>query len=50
MLRSTFLYLSHQPQIFKFVRGNSLAKSFASRFVAGETAKEAIDAVVGLNA
>jgi proline dehydrogenase len=50
MLRSTFLYLSHQQQIFKFVRGNGLARSFAKRFVAGETAAEAIDAVVALNA
>ncbi len=50
MLRSTFLYLSHQPRIFKFVRRNALARSFARRFVAGETAAEAIDAVVELNA
>ncbi|MCU0623318.1 MAG: proline dehydrogenase family protein [Gemmatimonadaceae bacterium] len=50
MLRSTFLYLSQQPQIFKFVRSNGLAKSFASRFVAGETIDTAMAAVKDLNA
>jgi proline dehydrogenase len=50
MLRSTLLYLSDQPQIFRFVRNNRLAKSFASRFVAGETLDEALDVVRALNA
>jgi proline dehydrogenase len=50
MLRSTFLYLSQQPQIFKFVRSNGLAKSFANRFVAGETIETAMAAVRDLNA
>ncbi|HYV96604.1 MAG TPA: proline dehydrogenase family protein [Gemmatimonadaceae bacterium] len=50
MLRSTFLYLSRQPSIFKFVRRNRLARAFARRFVAGETADEAIAAVRALNA
>jgi len=50
MLRSTFLYLSDQPQIFQFVRKNGLAQKFARRFVAGETLEEALDAVRGLNA
>ncbi len=50
MLRQTFLYLSNQPRIFTFVRGNALARSFASRFVAGETIATAIDAVRALNA
>jgi proline dehydrogenase len=50
MLRNTLLYLSNQPGIFKFVRDNSVAKSFASRFVAGETVHTAIDAVRRLNA
>lgn len=50
MLRKTLLYLSHQPQIFRFVRNNGLAKRFASRFVAGETIASACDAVVALNA
>jgi proline dehydrogenase len=50
MLRSALLYLSGQQQIFKFVRNNRLAKSFANRFVAGETLHTALAAVVRLNA
>lgn len=50
MLRKTLLYLSHQPRIFRFVRNNRLARSFASRFVAGETIASACDAVAALNA
>jgi proline dehydrogenase len=50
MLRSALLYLSGQPQIFKFVRNNRLAKSFANRFVAGETLETALAAVARLNA
>ena len=50
MLRSAFLYLSEQQQIFKFVRNNKLAKSFANRFVAGETLESALGAVARLNA
>ena len=50
MLRSALLYLSNQPRVFSFVRNNGLAKKFASRFVAGETLDEALDAVRGLNA
>ena len=50
MLRKTFLYLSNQPQIFKFVSNNRLAQKFARRFVAGEQVEEALDAVKGLNA
>lgn len=50
MLRSTLLYLSNQPQVFRFVRNNRLAKSFARRFVAGETLAEALAAVSALNA
>ena len=42
MLRNTLLYLSNQPRVFKFVRNNRLAKHFASRFVAGETADAAL--------
>jgi proline dehydrogenase len=49
MLRKTFLYLSNQPQIFKFVSNNRLAQKFARRFVAGERVEEALDAVKGLN-
>ena len=50
MLRSLLLYLSNQPRIFKFVRNNGLAKSFARRFVAGETLDEALDAARALDA
>jgi len=50
MLRSALLYLSDQPQIFRFVRNNRLAKGFARRFVAGETLDEALAAVRALNA
>ena len=50
MLRSALLYLSGQQQIFRFVRNNRLAKSFANRFVAGETVDTALAAVVRLNA
>ena len=49
MLRSALLYLSNQPQIFKFVRNNRVAKSFANRFVAGETLDTALAAVSRLN-
>src|SRR5215510_13768030 len=50
MLRSTLLYLSNQPRVFRFVRNNKLAKRFASRSVAGETLDEALVAVRALNA
>lgn len=50
MFRSTLLYLSNQPRVFRFVRNNGLAKKFASRFVAGETLDEALEAVRALNA
>jgi proline dehydrogenase len=50
LLRSTLLYLSKQPTVFRFVRHNRLAKGFASRFVAGETIDSALAAVVALNA
>ena len=50
MLRAGLLYLSEQPQVFKFVRSNGLARKFASRFVAGETLDTAVAAVRELNA
>ena len=50
MLRNALLFLSNQQGIFNFVRHNGVAKSFASRFVAGESVITAIDAVRGLNA
>ncbi|MGH7638713.1 MAG: proline dehydrogenase, partial [Gemmatimonadaceae bacterium] len=50
MLRSTLLYLSDQPHVFKFVRNNRFAKGFARRFVAGETLGDALATVRALNA
>jgi proline dehydrogenase len=50
MFRSTLLYLSNQPRIFRFVRNNRLAKKFASRFVPGETLDAALAVVRDLNA
>jgi proline dehydrogenase len=50
MLRTALLYLSNQPRVFSFVRHNRLAKHLAMRFVAGETADEALAAVRQLNA
>ncbi|MEK7381379.1 MAG: proline dehydrogenase, partial [Gemmatimonadota bacterium] len=50
MLRRSLLWLSEQPRIFRFVRRNRLARGFARRFVAGETAAEGIAAVQGLAA
>jgi proline dehydrogenase len=50
MLRSALLFLSNQKQVFRFVRNNRLAKSFANRFVAGETLDTALAAVARLNA
>src|SRR3970282_1460699 len=42
MLRAGLLWLSEQPQVFRFVRRNGLARRFASRFVAGETVESAV--------
>ncbi len=50
MLRSALLYLSDQPKVFSFVRHNRMAKSLATRFVAGETLDMALEAVSRLNA
>ena len=47
MLRQIFLYLSNQERLYNFARNNRLAKSFASRFVAGETLDEALTVVAG---
>jgi proline dehydrogenase len=49
MLRSALLYLSDQQHIFRFIRNNKLAKSFANRFVAGETLDTSLAAVARLN-
>ena len=50
MLRAGLLWLSEQPQVFRFVRSNGLARRFASRFVAGETIDSALGALKELNA
>lgn len=49
MLRASLLWLSEQPQVFRFVRRNGLARRFASRFVAGETVESAVAALRDLN-
>jgi proline dehydrogenase len=49
MLRTSLLYLSEQKHVFAFIRGNRLARHFASRFVAGETLDTAVAAVRELN-
>jgi proline dehydrogenase len=49
VLRTGLLWLSEQPRIFQFVRGNGLARRFASRFVAGETVESAVAAARQLN-
>src|SRR5260370_17208964 len=50
MLRAGLLWLSEQPRIFRFIRGNGLARRFASRFVAGETVATGVAALKDLNA
>jgi proline dehydrogenase len=43
-MRQGLLWLSEQRRVFNFVRRNRLARKFASRFVAGETIDEAVEA------
>jgi proline dehydrogenase len=50
VLRAGLLWLSEQARLFRFVRGNGLARRFASRFVAGETVETAVAALRQLNA
>jgi proline dehydrogenase len=50
MIRAGLLWLSEQPRLFRFLRGNGVARRFASRFVAGETIEAAVAAVQQLNA
>jgi proline dehydrogenase len=50
MLRRAILWMSTQPRIWRFVRQNRLARSFASRFVAGETQESAVEAALALGA
>jgi len=44
MMRQGLLWLSEQKKVFNFVRSNGVARQFASRFVAGETITDAVDA------
>jgi proline dehydrogenase len=43
-MRQGLLWLSEQQRVFNFVRRNRLARKFASRYVAGETIEEAVQA------
>ena len=43
-MRQGLLWLSEQQKVFNFVRRNGIARKFASRFVAGETIEEAVEA------
>jgi len=47
---NAFLWLSEQRYLFDFIKSNSLARTMASRFVAGETIETAIEAAKVLNA
>lgn len=49
MLRSLFLWLSERRSIFTFAKRNGFARKVASRFVAGETIDNAIEAARTLN-
>src|SRR5713101_988330 len=49
MLRAALLWLSEQSRVFRFIRGNGLARRFASRFVAGETVDSGVAALKHLN-
>ena len=48
-MRTALLWLSERQGVFNFLRRNSLARRFASRFVAGETVETALEAVGELN-
>ena len=48
MMRTFLLWLSEQQGVFNFLRRNSLARRFASRFVAGETSETATAAALEL--
>ncbi|MEO8226444.1 MAG: proline dehydrogenase family protein [Gemmatimonadota bacterium] len=49
MLRQGLLWLSQQNRVFDFVRSNSLARHFATRFVAGETIEQAVAAAAAMH-
>jgi proline dehydrogenase len=43
-MRQGLLWLSERQNVFNFVRRNGLARRFASRFVAGETIEQGVEA------
>ncbi|HET7470478.1 MAG TPA: proline dehydrogenase, partial [Gemmatimonadales bacterium] len=43
-VRQGLLWLSERRGVFNFVRRNGVARRFASRFVAGETIDEGVEA------
>ena len=43
-MRQGLLWLSERQGVFNFVRRNGLARRFASRFVAGESIDQAVEA------
>jgi len=43
-MRQGLLWLSERQGVFNFVRRNGLARRFASRFVAGETIEQGVEA------
>ena len=49
IMRQGLLWLSERRGVFNFVRRNGLARKFASRFVAGETIEQAVDAAKALS-
>lgn len=49
-MRQGLLWLSNQQQVFDFIRRNTLARRFASRFVAGETVDRATEVAKELQA
>jgi proline dehydrogenase len=48
-MRKALLWLSERQRVFNFIKGNGLARRFASRFVAGETIDTAIESVREVN-
>jgi len=50
VLGRTLLWLSESPRFERFVRGGRLSRPVVARFVAGDSADEAIEAIARLNA
>ncbi|MGE3524667.1 MAG: proline dehydrogenase family protein [Gemmatimonadales bacterium] len=48
-MRTALLWLSERQGVFNFIKRNGLARTFASRFVAGETLDTAVEAVRVIN-